>query len=486
MKRFKAMNAIVAAMLLLSLVLAACSKDKGNQAGDSKASPSASAAASSPSAAASAKPKEKVKLVYAGWNGAWVDYNKRAVERFHQMYPDSNIEVEVKEFPSGADYNKAMDVAFASNENYDIMLFNPGDTLARADKGVFLDLAPLAKEDKFDLIENFGDIMKPLDLKGKTYLMPYNVILDMFWYNKDMFDAAGLKYPDENTTWDQVFEMAKKLTKGDGANKVYGYSQNHYLPSITLNPIQHDGWSMMKDAFSPNYADPRVKQILTSYKALFDGGYAPSLAQYKLEKLDNRILFAQGKAAMIVSNWWAPVYWNQLKYNNGTLGDDALKFKYGVTFLPKLSASAPAKTSNVTAGYGFAVNAKTKYPKEAYQFVKFMTTEIFDIIGSIPSYKKADPAKFNDIYNKFIDSKGAKHDNVYPQELVDTIKKVFVETKAVSSISPPPVADASAQTAIGDLFNREGELYYLGKTGIDDFINKMQDEGTKEGAKFKK
>ena len=59
-------------------------------------------------------------------------------------------------------------------------------------------------------------------------------------YNKDLFDAAGVAYPSNDMTWDEYYDLAAKMTSGEGSSKVYG-THHHTSGSIGFC-ICNSGW----------------------------------------------------------------------------------------------------------------------------------------------------------------------------------------------------------------------------------------------------
>ncbi|MBP1990660.1 ABC transporter substrate-binding protein [Paenibacillus eucommiae] len=422
--------------------------------------------------------EEKVKIVLASYSLNDNNRINRLLERWNAKHP--NIEVEYKDFPNDEkEYYKALDIALAGNETMDVIVVDYENSVQKGQQGVLLDVNPLAQKDNFDLAENFGPVMKDIQTDGKNYYLPYNIAFDVLWYNKDRFDEKKLTYPDENTTYPQLLELARQLTHGEGANKVYGLVLGYRAPSSALMPAESAGWNWVKEDGSPNFDDPRVKEALEWHKQLFDEDLAPTFVQMEIEKMNNRILLAQNKAAMIVRNWWTPVQWNMFRFNDKVFWQDGIDMKLGATFAPKINESAPSKVQNISAGYGYAVSAKSKHPDEAYQFVKFMATESYDILSVIPSYKKTDVSQFASLFNSFTDNDNVEHTDIYPQELIDQIKKVNDESISVKSALNPPVVDPSIRNALMDLLNRESSNYYSGKVQLNDFISKLQTEAEK-------
>ena len=67
-------------------------------------------------------------------------------------------------------------------------------------------------------------------MDGKTYALPFRKDNNMIFYNKDLFDKAGVPYPEDGMTMAEYHELAAKLTSGTGNDKVYG-AHIHTWPS---------------------------------------------------------------------------------------------------------------------------------------------------------------------------------------------------------------------------------------------------------------
>lgn len=80
----------------------------------------------------------------------------------------------------------------------------------------------IEKSDKVDMSNYMSEITELYTYDGSYYAVPKDYDTIALWYNKKMFDDAGLEYPNENWTWDDLYEAAKKLTTGDK----YGFCMN--------------------------------------------------------------------------------------------------------------------------------------------------------------------------------------------------------------------------------------------------------------------
>ena len=82
----------------------------------------------------------------------------------------------------------------------------------------------------------------------------------MLYFNKDLFDKAGVPYPSADMTWDEYEELAKKMTSGEGSAKVYG-THNHTWQALVSNWAVQDGKNtLMSEDYS--FLKPYYEQAL--------------------------------------------------------------------------------------------------------------------------------------------------------------------------------------------------------------------------------
>ncbi len=150
----------------------------------------------------------KTKLVI--WDYFETDSQKimmtQLLDGFNKTHPDYEATHVYVPF---ADYQKQLTLGIASGELPDLVIMD-GCSMA-----AFVKLGLLADISSADLPWNeyLAGPMESSMLDGKHYGLPFATNCTALIYNKDIFDAAGVAYPDENTTWEQFREMARKLTK---------------------------------------------------------------------------------------------------------------------------------------------------------------------------------------------------------------------------------------------------------------------------------
>lgn len=91
-------------------------------------------------------------------------------------------------------------------------------------------LDPLIAKDKFDTSDMVPTVMDGLKKQGdgKLYALAPTFYSSALIYNKKMFDEAGVEYPKDGMTWEETFDLARRLSKGDGDARKYGFSFNTY------------------------------------------------------------------------------------------------------------------------------------------------------------------------------------------------------------------------------------------------------------------
>ncbi|MDB5085037.1 MAG: family 1 extracellular solute-binding protein, partial [Bacilli bacterium] len=148
-----------------------------------------------------------------------------------------------------------------------------GEVQTWNDLGLAYDLAPMIAKYKTDLNrfnQPFLENIRRADpaQKETIYAMPYYTFQLVLFYNKDIFDKFGVKYPTDGMTWDQVYNLAKQVTKNDGGVQYRGLQPDDFsrlareYPLETLDPntdqpvVQNDQWTKFFNFFRSIYQIP--------------------------------------------------------------------------------------------------------------------------------------------------------------------------------------------------------------------------------------
>lgn len=173
---------------------------------------------------------------------------RTAIERYQKEFP--NVKLTIQQGDAGVSYAAAK-VLIAGGTMADVFVPGIWNYNEMIRDGVLMDLEPYIKRDQFNLTDfNETCINSLKSIKdGKLYGLPMGYNIQSLYYNKDMFDQAGLSYPpaDGNYTWDDLREWAKKLTLDKNGNEAG-------TPNFDPNNTKQWGfYSMAVTPIAPGY-----------------------------------------------------------------------------------------------------------------------------------------------------------------------------------------------------------------------------------------
>ncbi|WP_158606519.1 ABC transporter substrate-binding protein [Paenibacillus ginsengarvi] len=118
-----------------------------------------------------------------------------------------------------------LDELIASGTVPDIVFTYSGRLTAFQEKGILYDITELVKTHKVDLSRFEPQMIADTKVgspNGELYGLPYSRNFHAFYYNKDIFDKFGVPYPQDGMTWEQILELAKKVTRNEGGTQYRG------------------------------------------------------------------------------------------------------------------------------------------------------------------------------------------------------------------------------------------------------------------------
>ena len=193
-------------------------------------------------------------------------------------------------------------------------------------------------------------------IEGKTWGVPFQRSTIVAYYNKDMFRAAGLDPEKAPTTWDEMVEMGKALTK-DGAYGLMIPSTGYPYWMFQALAIQNGKEVMSNDGLTTYFDDPKVVETLEFWKSLStEHGIMP---EGTVEWGTLRQAFLEGQTAMM---------WHST--GNLTAVKNEASFDFGVAMLP-----ANERLGSPTGGGNFYLFKDTTAEEQAaaLKLIEFMT-----------------------------------------------------------------------------------------------------------------
>jgi multiple sugar transport system substrate-binding protein len=259
-----------------------------------------------------------------------------------------------------------VDLTLLSGEPVDIVM-QPTiqEHYLRAYKNIFEPLDDYMKTEgiKYEDLYSFS-----AQVNGKVYGLPGDAKIWFVIINKRLLEAAGLPLPKLDWTWDDYREYSKKLTKGTGENKQYGSYMHTWDTYANLGLYSTKiGTPYWKDSDTHNLDDPNLRDWM-QFKYDMEN-LDKSQMKFFEEKEGNvsyRDMFYKEKVAMLPIGTWM-------------LGEmtDASKYPHSfvTTFapLPRWKNSPEGRT--VADCHFYCINKNSLNKNEAYEFLRFYTTE---------------------------------------------------------------------------------------------------------------
>ena len=277
-------------------------------------------------------------------------------------------------------------------ESYMPMLIN---------KGQVADLTDYMAED-FDMSRYYEKTFEnSAFVDGRYYGLPSGLNYYLVYYNKDMFDAAGLEYPSSDwnkaSSFDEYREMAKALTGGEGANKTYGFSAGPYMAAIGMFNKSLGGNNVFDENGKPTMNDTVTKEVYAWFDTMLREDYSmPRPTDTKVMSAFD--MFKAGRLGMILDGtWWL-----------GAI-KDIKDFNVGIAAIPS-GNGAEAYTSQFVDS--FVIFKGSKHEAEAWEAVKaIMSTEAFQAlaktgVGGVPVAKDVANAVIDESLGSAVDESG--------------------------------------------------------------------------------
>ena len=172
----------------------------------------------------------------------WDNESSPQFQAVIDAYEEQNPNVEIKIIDASADeYNNSLGISLsAAQPDPDVIwVKDMGSMLQMADKEQLMPIDDFIAKDNFDM-SIYKGAAEQLMYNGKAYALPYRNDWYVLYYNKDLFDAAGVEYPSNDMTWEEYYDLAAKVTSGEGSSKVYG-THNHTWQALVTNWAVQDG-----------------------------------------------------------------------------------------------------------------------------------------------------------------------------------------------------------------------------------------------------
>lgn len=302
----------------------------------------------------------KTRLVYMMWGTTDEYYTvEKYIESFNQEFPD--IEVFIMHCPGG--YNDKLQTMIAAGTPPDVMYIGKGEFPAYVHRGALLNLSTLMEQETdFGEDDFYPILMDQFKSDDTCYGIPKDYSPIVLYYNKDMFDKAGIAYPTHDWVWDDLVVAAKALTVKDEMGRPLKYGFIADLNWTFWAPwVWQNGGALMTEDYSkwlladPQYIDANTEALEFYYDLIFKHEVAPRPSVTM--DMGCADMFASGSVAMCTYGRWVCQNFKNIK-----------KFDWDVAELPR---GKQRNTTIVTVCY--SISSRCKYPEAAWELVKYLT-----------------------------------------------------------------------------------------------------------------
>ena len=326
----------------------------------------------------------------------WVGWSARELNEFKKVvaeYDRKNAAVEVK-VVGGINDDKIIAALRGGNAPDVVSSFTSANVGIYCPSGGWVDLDPYLKRDKISTSIFPAATLYYTQYQGKRCALPLLADVYGFYYNKAMFQAAGIKNPPK--TLGELTAMAKKLTtkNADGSLKIVGYNpffgfyQNTagaYQPSVNAKWFDAQGKSSLSK-------DPQWSKLLRWQKSLIDYYGHKNLVKWNAgagDEFSASHAFETGKLAMMIDGEWRVAF----------VAAEHPELNYGTAPMPVEASQLSRYGSGYINGTIIGIPKSAKNKDASWALVKYLTTNSHALaqfsngIRNVPSTKAAAKSK---------------------------------------------------------------------------------------------
>ncbi len=291
-------------------------------------------------------------LTIALWDYDQVSYDRSVVEAFEKLYPD--VQVRVLSYPDTY-YDQKAESLLMSGKQVDVVYLR---TLASLKdlcaQRMMLPLDGFMDSGNFDA-NRYKDL-EYMRYQGNTYAVPYRRDHYVLFYNCDLFDRAGVPYPEDGITWQEFRQLGLRLQQETGLADTYGIM-------ILPMPIQ---WMASTQTYPLSYRNGDIQALTPGMNLLlgiqFEDGSAPLYGDCVAANVQQR-QFETGRFSMYVGGTWF------LNYLTSDQQAGRFRFQWGVCAQPRWEGQDPETLTTIPTGMGIGKN--TADPALAWEFIRF-------------------------------------------------------------------------------------------------------------------
>jgi ABC-type glycerol-3-phosphate transport system substrate-binding protein len=343
-------------------LLSACSTEKTQPTG------AAAGQSGAPSTDQGTAPAELVIFSSSGWTQE--AFNEKFGDSIRKKFPQHTIKY-IQSAP-GSTYQELI----TAGQQIDIIWESIALFTNSLQFNIQTDMSNLIKKHSIDISKVDPTMLEAIKVMtdGKQYVLPVlNNTLSLY-YNKDIFDKFAIPYPKDGITWDEVYDLNKKLTRADSGAKFVGLSisTGHYFDVNPLSAGKVDPKTLM-----PTINNDKWKTLLGTFtRAAEASGYKEKVQEQKgIPGVNN---FVKTRDAAMFAG-----------LANTHMTQDVSQLNWDVVSYPTFKEAPGVRPQSYPTYYG--VTSNSKYQDQGMQIIKYLLSEEYQLwvsrSGTLPVVK---------------------------------------------------------------------------------------------------
>ena len=292
----------------------------------------------------------KTTLRFATWdNEENLKLQEDLVKKFNEQHDDIDVVLEAY----GSEFDTKLSAGIGAGDTPDLMYMWNYPLYSGA-------LEPLdsyiEKEGKDYKNSFFETLWNYNSYEENTYGIPVGYTTHVVYYNKDIFDAAGVEYPSSDWTWKEFEETAKKLTNKEKKTYGFGFSSKPDPYDFEMM-LWNNGASYLGDneELKGNVNSKESIEVYQAYQNMAKDGIAlPTEGSGTTE-------MKSGSVAMYIYGSWSLSDFQEQGMN------------FGTTVIPTFKEGN--KAPSVVSSSGVSMSRDCKNKEAAWEFIKYWTSE---------------------------------------------------------------------------------------------------------------
>nr|WP_245251942.1 extracellular solute-binding protein [Paenibacillus sediminis] len=342
----------------------------------------------------------RIGTIYGGPDDSY--FRQQFTDIFEYTHP--NIKVEIvpavdysqyryvdpeKQSQDPIDYVESTKKLLTGDNPVDVIVGDTNIVKSLIQENLLKQLDPLMQEDKFDtsdFVPTVIDGIKDLGDGSGLYALSPTFSSSALFYNKKIFQDAGVDLPKDGMTWDEAFDLARLVAKGEGKDRVYGISFNRYqggdpyYDAMTYSaPLQLRTFDEKAEKMTVN--TPQWEKVWSTISKLVKDKIVPTNDQQSNGKVEaaasyNPIqgdLFLSSKVAMTIGDSNYVTELNDANKNAEKI-KDFHKVDWDIVTIPT-HPEKPGIGGNIYLSNLMAINSNAQNPEDAWEFIKFLNSE---------------------------------------------------------------------------------------------------------------